>query len=212
MRRAEDGDTLVPGIASVLRSRIWQGKLRPGDHLNQQILAGSLGASPIPVREALRILEGEGLVTFLPHRGVIVALVTPAEVEEWYLEVKGLVHVLFPLAAERLAPEAFPKLRALEKEMDFSSDAMEAHLAYWRILMGAGGVPRLENLLLQTVWRYGRFMTLGGKAVMEGLKDTSPRRTEVLDALEARDGVAAETVFLEWLRVRKDAYLDLLRS
>src|SRR6478609_3394059 len=65
-----------------LRERILRGDYIEGEPLRQDALADELGVSRIPIREALRQLETEGLVTFNPHRGAIVSSLSLAEIEE----------------------------------------------------------------------------------------------------------------------------------
>ncbi|MDJ0798193.1 MAG: GntR family transcriptional regulator [Calothrix sp. MO_167.B12] len=69
-------------IADALREAIIQGILQPGESLRQDEIAKQFGVSRIPVREALRQLEVEGLVNFYAHRGAVVSALSPAEVEE----------------------------------------------------------------------------------------------------------------------------------
>ncbi len=85
-------------IADWLREQIVKGALPPGSQLKQDVLAAHLGASPGPVREALRQLESEGLVHHIPNRGAFVATVSAEE----------LLGVLLPvrLAIEQFAVEA----------------------------------------------------------------------------------------------------------
>lgn len=73
----------VTGMAvAQLRDRILHGAYPEGEPLRQDAIAEELGVSRIPVREALRQLEAEGLVTFNPHRGAIVSSLSLAEVDE----------------------------------------------------------------------------------------------------------------------------------
>jgi DNA-binding GntR family transcriptional regulator len=67
-----------------LRAAILAGGLRPGDRVNQEEWAERIGVSAIPVREALRALAGEGLVTYRPRRGYAVTELSLAELEEVY--------------------------------------------------------------------------------------------------------------------------------
>jgi DNA-binding GntR family transcriptional regulator len=71
-------------IVAELRAAIASGELRPGQKLRQEELAARFQISSTPVREALRILEAEGLVTSVPHVGVFVTSLTEQEVEEYY--------------------------------------------------------------------------------------------------------------------------------
>src|SRR3712207_9222207 len=64
-------------VLQELRRRIHDGELRPGTVIRVDAVAGALGVSRIPVREALMILEGEGLVTHRPHVGFAVRASPP---------------------------------------------------------------------------------------------------------------------------------------
>lgn len=70
--------------ASTLRTAILDGELRPGQRVNQEAWAGRARVSLIPLREALRALAGEGLVTYRPRRGYAVTELDLAELEEVY--------------------------------------------------------------------------------------------------------------------------------
>jgi len=59
-----------------------RGELLEGEQLRQEAMAEQLGVSRIPLREALRQLQSEGLVTFYPHRGVVVSTLSPEEISE----------------------------------------------------------------------------------------------------------------------------------
>ncbi len=99
---AASGGTTA-ALAAALRTEIADGRLAPGSALRQDDLAGRFGTSRIPVREALRLLEAEGLVTYPPNRGAIVAVVSPQEIQEM-LEVRialecHALRMAVPLAA-----------------------------------------------------------------------------------------------------------------
>ena len=79
IRRRRTSSTMV---ADVLREAIMCGTLKGGQALRQDELANRFGLSRIPVREALRQLEGEGLVTVQPHCGTIVSQISGAELQE----------------------------------------------------------------------------------------------------------------------------------
>ena len=69
----EDARPLASGIAEAIARRIVTGVLEPGSALRQEHIAAEFGTSHVPVREAFRQLEAEGLVILLPRRGVRVA-------------------------------------------------------------------------------------------------------------------------------------------
>ena len=91
--------TIAGSIGTEIRRRILDGRYPAGSQLRQDGLAAEFGASRIPVREALFQLEAEGLVRILPHRGAMVAPLSPADAAEALelYQAKGNV-----VAAERV--------------------------------------------------------------------------------------------------------------
>lgn len=90
-----------------LRRAIIAGELRPGQRVAQEDVAERLGVSIAPIREALRVLEQEGQVTYRPRRGYIVTELNVADVEEIYelrrvLEERAVRHALPTLDADAL--------------------------------------------------------------------------------------------------------------
>ena len=79
-------------IADVIRRQVLRGELVPGSALRQDELARSLAVSRVPVREALRSLVAEGLISWQPHRGFRVAKLAPEEARE-ILEVRAVLEV-----------------------------------------------------------------------------------------------------------------------
>lgn len=98
-------------VASSIRDAILRGRFKPGEKLDQQQIGDELNVSRSPVREALRTLDAEGLITLIPNRGAIVTERSLAELEELYF-TRG---VLEGLAIERSVPLMDDKtLRKLE--------------------------------------------------------------------------------------------------
>ena len=76
--------TVTEAVSESLRERILSGEIAEGAQLRQDAIAAAYSVSRIPVREALRQLEAEGLVTFYPHRGAIVSELSLGEIEELF--------------------------------------------------------------------------------------------------------------------------------
>src|SRR5215218_1520337 len=84
--------TLTGMTADAIRERILRGHYRDGEPLRQDAIGAELGVSRIPVREALRQLEAEGLVTFNPHRGAVVSTLSLKQIRELFelrAEIEG---------------------------------------------------------------------------------------------------------------------------
>jgi DNA-binding GntR family transcriptional regulator len=95
-----DGASLVELAARRLRSEILSGALVPGERLIEEQLTRRFGTSRAPLREALRLLEQQGLVEHLPRRGVRVTQLSPREVDELF----GLRDLLERFAVRQALP------------------------------------------------------------------------------------------------------------
>lgn len=98
-------------VREALQERIAQGKLRPGDRVFEQDVADEFGISRVPVREAIRMLQSDGLVEVRDRRrGVFVRTLDRRELEELFDVREALEALAARLAAERRAPEAVTRM------------------------------------------------------------------------------------------------------
>ncbi|NYI40234.1 GntR family transcriptional regulator [Demequina lutea] len=109
-------------IADVLRKSILAGEYEPGARIRQEELADRHGASRLPVREALRALEGEGLVTVVANTGAWVSRLSLAECEEMYQIRERIEPLLLRFNVPLLSDESIDKLEALAMQMELSAD------------------------------------------------------------------------------------------
>ncbi|MDR7529046.1 MAG: GntR family transcriptional regulator [Armatimonadota bacterium] len=94
-----------------LREAILSGRLAPGQRLRERELEVMLGVSRTPIREALRRLEREGLVTTVPYRGPVVTLPTVEDARELYEARAALEGQAVALFTRRATPDAAARLR-----------------------------------------------------------------------------------------------------
>ena len=146
-----------------LRHAILVGELKPGERLMEIHLANKLGVSRTPIREAIRMLELEGLVIMTPRRGAEVAQITEKSMND-VLEVRQALDVLcVELACRRITAEELEDLKdacetfATSVETGDLRQIAEADVALHDIIIKATGNPRLiqlvNNLSLQ-MYRY----------------------------------------------------------
>jgi DNA-binding GntR family transcriptional regulator len=107
-------DTVVGGI----RDMILSGGLQPGDRLRQDELADSFGVSTMPIREALRQLQAEGLVIFRPRRGATVTTLSVSDYEELYLIREALEALACRWVAEDFDRIPIDRLKLLVQEIE----------------------------------------------------------------------------------------------
>lgn len=150
-------------VFNTLRQAILTGELKPGERLMEIHLANRLGVSRTPIREAIRKLELEGLVTMIPRRGAEVAQITEKSMKD-VLEVRRTLDALSAeLACERISPEEEEQLKqaclnfeAAVKTKDTKSIA-KADVAIHDIIAAATGNQRLIQLinnLAEQMYRY----------------------------------------------------------
>lgn len=189
--RLRSGDQ-VAALTAELRAQIISGALRPGEPLRQELLADRFATSRMPIREALRVLEGEGLVVLVPHKGAAVAPLDPAELEEVY-EMR--------VAAETLAlRRAIPELsnaqidRAGRIQDRAEASAMgefgTLNKAFHMALYAPCGRPRLLAHVAGLIDVADRYLTFTAGSL--DYRDRSHREhRDLLAACRARDEAAA---------------------
>lgn len=120
--------TLREQVTDHLRAQIASGTIRPDTRLVEQELADRLGVSRVPVREALRKLETEGLVSRLPRRGVVVSSMTRADLDNLFDVREALEVQAARLATQRARPEELEELAEVVRRANeaLSQDDTEA--------------------------------------------------------------------------------------
>lgn len=149
--------TSAEWITPQIRTLILNAAIRPGERINVKGLEKRFGVSHIPIREALRQLEAEGLVTLLPQRGAIAARVSTEELEDVY----DLRRIIEPVVAGRAAERAtqadrdavaaaMARLERLERAGDASF--FQAHWDFHWSILEPGSTAEVERVIHQ-LWR-----------------------------------------------------------
>lgn len=182
-------------VADHLRRAILGGEIRPGEWIRQEEVAERLGSSRLPVREALRILEAEGLTEHEPHRGARVPILSMHEVDVVYRMRERLETLAITESLPNLTDVDVDRLRAVQERIEENTDVAtfleldrEFHLASYtgcRIEQLTSTVVRLWN----STQHYRRaFVALGGPG-RKWVIDAEHRL--LLDAIERGDAVDA---------------------
>lgn len=146
-------DTTAQHALDHLREEIVSGALVPGERVGQESVAGRLGISLAPVREALRILEREGQVTYRPRRGYVVTELNIADLEEIYalralLEREAAFSALPALTEEDLAAieRAAADCVAAVSDGDVVAE-LAANRRFHHAILAPAGRPHLQRLI-----------------------------------------------------------------
>jgi DNA-binding GntR family transcriptional regulator len=122
--------SLTSAVAEKLRDQIIRGEIAEGAQLRQDVIAGQYHVSRIPVREALRQLHAEGLITIVPNRGAIVPELSPRDIEELFAIRALLEPEVLKLSIPRLTPADLAQAESvLTKYM--SELRREEHMENW---------------------------------------------------------------------------------
>nr|AGU11624.1 FCD domain [uncultured organism] len=200
---ATNVETIAVRICRALAERIIAGALEPGSRLAQDHVAEEFGASHVPVREAFRRLEAQGLVVSEPRRGVRVASFTLDEVRE-VAEMRAALEVLaLRHAAPHLTRAILDEAEAVNRAGDMAGDVQaweRANMTFHRLILTPCGMPRLLRSIGDLQAASARFLLSGWRAEWEAPTDRDHRA--ILHALRMGDvdGAAAVlTRHVQWV-------------
>ncbi len=202
---------------SELRRRILAGAMPPGTHLGEADLAGSLGVSRTPIREALQRLRADGLVDLLPHRGAQTVSWTLAELTDVF-ELRALLepYGAAQAASRRPSGAELATMTWLCEQMETAAAAADhARVAelntslHGRILAAAGN-PRLTDMVRAIVLVpvvIGTFARYDA----DSLRRSMQHHRELVAALRAADPAWAESVMRSHIRAAADVLTTQIR-
>jgi DNA-binding GntR family transcriptional regulator len=201
-------------IAEILREDICAGRFEDGSPLVQDDLAHRLGVSKIPIREALRLLEAEGVVVFLPNRGAIIHRMSPDEARE----ITEMRLSLEPAVLRRAVPHfdrqhARHAMRILEDLEDVSTPAKQSALnwQFHAALYFPANRPRQIAVVRGLHVQIDRYMRL----ILAGLKHQRRSQAEhgaLLDACIARRSAQAARILEAHIETAAQMLLACLRE
>jgi DNA-binding GntR family transcriptional regulator len=190
------GEAMSARVAEYLRAAILGGELRPGDRIRQEDIAEKFGASRLPVREALRMLEAEGLTEHEPNKGARVPRLTQHEVEVIYRMRERLEPLALAESLPLLQGVDHELLEGVQREIE-ENDDLDRFLELDRefhMLTYSGCTIDPLNSMVTRLWNstqhYRRaYVALGGQSRMWVVN--SEHRL-ILDAVVRRDAADAE--------------------
>ncbi|MFT4101033.1 MAG: GntR family transcriptional regulator [Burkholderiaceae bacterium] len=223
MKKADGGLNVAREAASLrllvedrLRAAIGNGTFRPGQRLIERELCEQTGVGRTSIREALRRLEAEGLVTTTPHRGPTVSTITADEAGQLY-EVRAMLE---GFAGRECARQRDPGILArLRKQFDIMgrvarrqdrSELLAAKTEFYAALLeGCGNVfvQQFLNMLLNRVTLLRMTSMTQKNRIPHSLKEIET----ILVAIEAGDEEAAERACIQHIRNAAAVAVEALR-
>lgn len=180
-------------IADALRQAILHGIFQEGESLRQDQIATKFGVSRIPVREALRQLEVEGLVTFYTNRGATVSVLSPAEAQELCEIRAALETTALRVALPQLQAEDLQKAETLLAATDQATDVgrwSELNWEFHATLYAPAHRPRLMTMLKAIHVNMDRYVRLQ-MSKMHYLERSQKEHYQLLAACRQQDTASA---------------------
>jgi DNA-binding GntR family transcriptional regulator len=211
--------SLPEQIATRLAERILGGIYAPGERIREESLAAEFAVSRGPAREALRLLEKDGLITIVPRRGAMVTKLTVDEVREIF-EIRAVLNGLRDrsVAESEARQEVLPlletevaRLAQCARMPELGEQYVETVLQINRLLNRATPNRRLSGYLTSLEQQTARYSRLG-LSTPERRRQSVQRWQRLLKAIRTGDGTEAERIARERVLESRDAAIRLLAA
>lgn len=189
--------SLTSAVADKLRDQIIRGEIPEGAQLRQDAIATQYRVSRIPVREALRQLDAEGLISIVPNRGAIVPALSPADIEELFSIRALLEPEVLKLSIPRLTKEDFSEAETVLQKY-VNELRREDHVSSWgrlnwhfhSILYSRADQPRFMSII-RNVNNNGERYTRLQLYLTHRISRANEEHHKILDLCRRRDVDAA---------------------
>lgn len=188
---------LYQEVAERLRQRIFAHELPPGTWVDEQALAEQYGISRTPLREALKVLASEGLVTLKPRRGCYVTEISERDLDEVFSIMSMLEGECARLSATKATEGDFVRLRGIHADLEKAAEKgdidrfFEANQAFHLALQEIADNRWLLHVIedLRKVIKLSRHHSLFSEGRLE---QSLAEHRDIMGALLARDSARAE--------------------
>lgn len=193
----EDNYSLSSRVFHTIRENILSGKYAMDEELKEKSIGEELGVSRTPVREALRQLELEGLVTIIPNKGAYVVGISEKDIRDIYEIRSRLEGLCARWAAEHITKEQLDELEENIYLSDFhsskgnSEQVVELDNKFHEILYNASGSKELRHILLD-FHHYVQRVRKVTLAVQERAVNSNDEHRRIVEALKVHDAKEAE--------------------
>lgn len=193
--------TLADRVVLQIRDAIKQGKLKPGERIIEATVAQEISISRVTVREALRHLEKEGLISTTPYKGAVVTALTDKALEEIFelrmvLEELAIRTVIRKLTAKKISTldSMVEKMKTVAEEGKAEA-VIDADLSFHRTICELSENQRLLKAWLDLSNQLRAFIAAEGRLYPNAPpEETLPSHFPVVDAIKARDADRASDI------------------
>lgn len=211
------GGTTYQRVRDRIRRDILSGRISPGTRLKITDLAESYGLSHMPVREALQLLQGEGLVTLTPNRGATVRRMDAKFIRSLFDIREALEGFLTRQAAERMTPIVMARVMEIQRSYDEAVEngdlqaCIPLNIEFHRTILDATGNEEAQRLLGQHTNLIMALRAQVGYAP-DRLAVIQQEHRALIDALARRDGETAQRIHSLHVRRAGDDMLKMMAA
>jgi len=202
----DDSATIASRIAEMIREDIVRGNLAAGERLNEVALAKRYGVSRIPLREALRIVEGQGLLEIRAYSGAFVAELSIAEIVDIFEIHDSLESIALRLALPLLTDEDFDIAEKVARKCEREPDPwrhLELMSEFYTILYSCVRRKHLLNLLGKITSHENRYMFAFFEA-LRMYRPNLPTQRDFIAVLRKKDMNKALEFQKEWRTAQRE--------
>jgi DNA-binding GntR family transcriptional regulator len=201
-----------------IKTLILSDRLSGGDMLDMDWLASALGISRTPLREALLMLEQEGLIETIPYKGTFVVDVSKKDVEEIYQVREALESLAVRLATPVIPDEElkgmqalFASIRADVERGDFER-YVQSHTQFHDLIIRHCSNTVLQQILGTLTDRIYPVRVFSRNRAGYHMRRSFQDHCLILDAIAERDGTRAERLMAEHIRTAGERMADLIQN
>jgi len=215
--KAEKRSILVEQVSNQMREAIKSGKLKPGDRLIETDIANSMQIGRNAVREAIRYLEKEGLVTTAPFKGAHVTIPNIDEIDQMFEVMSGLEGMCARLAAQKMTNRDLKKIESLHAELEKHyakkdpKTYLETNWTFHEFIQELSKnkvLNEVANILRQKILLYRQRQLYQPNR----FKDSMQEHREILAAFRKKDPELAEKVMKNHLLRQGQALVKAYKS
>jgi|SRR5215207_2883268 DNA-binding GntR family transcriptional regulator len=215
--RVSEVPTVRAIVEQKIREAIMEGTFKPGQRLIERELCELIGVSRPSIREALRLLEADGLVTIIPNRGPVVSTINLEEAEQIYAARTLLEGYVARECARRKDPEQIRQLQSALADLKRAAaesdrlKILEAKTVFYAALMGGAGNVFIERMLRPL---HQRITLLRATSMSQPgrIKKSLREISDIVRAIAAGDETAAEQSSVDHVKAAASAALDMLQK
>jgi len=201
-------NTIQEAVTDYIRKAISEGQFVPGEKLNYSELARNMEVSITPIREAMRVLDAQGLVTISTYKSASVASLTIEEIQQIYEIRKNLECVAIREAVNNITPDTLERLKqvvadldeaasAIEKDRDPESliaDVMniqELHRQFHKLILVGAGNRFLLRIVEFLRGHLGPYFSFSARAISDSRKFRMDEHYAIMKAFADKDAALA---------------------